>query len=92
MDSAKYEMSFLDQELLLFRELLKKEINYCSEYIVQAHKTSAKIENEIKRRRKRRTQNMKINGMTTKEINSYFEEQEEAYMFNLKGGNRAVPW
>jgi thermostable 8-oxoguanine DNA glycosylase len=85
MDSAKYEMSFLDQELLLFRELF-------SEYIVQAHKTSAKIENEVKRRRKRRTQNMKINGMTSKEISSYFKEQEEAYMFNLKGGNRAVPW
>jgi hypothetical protein len=59
---------------------------------VQAHKTSAKIENEIKRRRKRRTQNMKINGMTAKEISNYFKEQEEAYMFNLKGGNRAVPW
>jgi hypothetical protein len=35
---------------------------------------------------------MKINGMTAKEISNYFKEQEEAYMFNLKGGNRAVPW
>ncbi len=86
-----YEMTFLDRELVLIRALLHKEIKETTAYVVQAHKTCAKIEGELKRRRKRYNQNSELTDITAEEMEKYTKEMDRLELLSATGSPVHVP-
>jgi len=88
----RQEISLTDNEIILLRELLHKEIKSCTAYVSQAHKTCSKLENQLRRRKKLWIDDMEISGVSPEEIERCLKEHTDLHLKSLRGDyNWCVP-
>jgi hypothetical protein len=81
----RQEISLTDNEIILIRELLHKEIKSLTAYVSQAHKTCSKLENQLRRRRKLWLDDMEISGVSSEEIERCLKEHSDLHLKSMRG-------
>lgn len=81
----RQEISLTDNEIILIRHLLHKEIKSLTAYVSQAHKTCSKLENQLRRRRKLWLDDMEISGVSPEEIERCLKEHSDLHLKSMRG-------